>query len=466
MKIIDGCYAHCGWFTTLLIAGVSLLAPGSIRGQQTGPSVDQCSSGIVDYNTGVEQTVCLYGDQSGLDGYVQVDDWGGGNSWYWADAVGASGYLDSSYLGDQCCSGSETVYGSIVPQVNTWYSLTGYFDEDVCDGSWNCYWQTGNYGLSVAVEVTSSNSPPSPPTGLTAGGGNGQVTLSWTAAGGATSYNIYEGTSSSGESSTPVATGISATSYTVSGLSNGTAYYFKVAALNSFGTSGYSNEAAATPAAPPSNACSSGIVDWQTGVEMTVCLYGSPSEVDAYVEVDNSGGGNSWYWADQVGAQGYMNGPGLSSWLNDNCCSGYETTYGSAVPQLNQWYYLTGYYDEDVCDEYWNCNWQYGMSGLTVAIEVTQPINPPPAPAVANVNPSSGYAGLPVNISGSNFGATKGASTVTFNGASAGVLSWNDSSITAVVPSNATTGPVVVTLANGQTSNNNVIFTVNVSSCY
>jgi hypothetical protein len=88
-----------------------------------------------------------------------------------------------------------------------------------------------------------------------------------------------------------------------------------------------------------------------------------------------------------------------------------------------------------------------------------------PTLTVTSLSPSSGYVGLAVTIYGSSFGATQGQGTVTFNGASAGVLNWSTSSITAVVPSNATTGPVVVTLSNGQPSNNNVIFTVNSTSC-
>jgi len=87
------------------------------------------------------------------------------------------------------------------------------------------------------------------PTGLSATGGNAQVGLSWTAAAGATSYNIHRGTSSNGQNSTPIATGVTGTSYTNTGLTNGTTYYYKITATGSSGTSGYSNEASATPAA-------------------------------------------------------------------------------------------------------------------------------------------------------------------------------------------------------------------------
>lgn len=96
------------------------------------------------------------------------------------------------------------------------------------------------------------------------------------------------------------------------------------------------------------------------------------------------------------------------------------------------------------------------------------PTQPPPqttSPTITSLNPSSGNVGLSVKILGSSFGAIQGAGTVTFNGTSAGVLNWSDSSVTAVVPGGATTGPVVVKLENGQMSNNNFIFTVGTSPC-
>jgi hypothetical protein len=79
--------------------------------------------------------------------------------------------------------------------------------------------------------------------------------LSWTGSTGGTSYNVYRGTTSGGEGATPVASGIATTVYTDNSVINGTTYYYKVAAVNSVGTSGLSQEASATPAlglpAPP-----------------------------------------------------------------------------------------------------------------------------------------------------------------------------------------------------------------------
>jgi len=55
------------------------------------------------------------------------------------------------------------------------------------------------------------------------------------------------GNTSGGESGTAIATGVITTSYTDNSVANGTTYYYKVTAANSAGTSGYSNEASATP---------------------------------------------------------------------------------------------------------------------------------------------------------------------------------------------------------------------------
>jgi fibronectin type 3 domain-containing protein len=101
-----------------------------------------------------------------------------------------------------------------------------------------------------------NNGPPSIPGGVSAAAGNGQVTVSWSASTGATSYNLFRSNTSGGEGTTPIFSGIAATSFTNSGLTNGTAYFYRVAAVNSFGASVQSIEVSATPSVPASGAIS------------------------------------------------------------------------------------------------------------------------------------------------------------------------------------------------------------------
>jgi hypothetical protein len=73
-------------------------------------------------------------------------------------------------------------------------------------------------------------------------------------------------------------------------------------------------------------------------------------------------------------------------------------------------------------------------------------------PSISTLSPSSGAVGTSVTIAGLFFGSTQGSSTVNFNGTTASVTSWSDTSINVSVPSGATSGNVVVT-ASGVTSN-------------
>jgi len=86
---------------------------------------------------------------------------------------------------------------------------------------------------------------PAAPTGLQATAGNAQVSLTWSASTGATSYNVKRSTTSGGpytKISSP-----STTSYTDTDLTNGTPYYYVVTAVNSAGESNPSAQATATP---------------------------------------------------------------------------------------------------------------------------------------------------------------------------------------------------------------------------
>src|SRR5712664_59628 len=83
-----------------------------------------------------------------------------------------------------------------------------------------------------------------------------------------------------------------------------------------------------------------------------------------------------------------------------------------------------------------------------------------PAPSITSLNPASGLIGTSVTITGANFGATQGTSTVTFNGIAATATSWSATSIAASVPAGATSGNVVVTV--GSVASNGVSFMVTI----
>ena len=89
------------------------------------------------------------------------------------------------------------------------------------------------------------------PQSLAATAGSGSVALTWAVPasnGGAaiTGYNVYAAVPRR-RGRVPGGDQRKTTSFTDTGLTNGTAYYYKVAAVNAAGTSPPSNEASATP---------------------------------------------------------------------------------------------------------------------------------------------------------------------------------------------------------------------------
>jgi chitin-binding protein len=102
--------------------------------------------------------------------------------------------------------------------------------------------------VSAFLQIVPGAVPPAP-TSLTATAGNAQVSLGWNPSAGATAYNVKRSLTNGGPYAN-VATGVTGTSYTNTGLTNGTAYFYVVSATNASGEGPLSNQANATPQAP------------------------------------------------------------------------------------------------------------------------------------------------------------------------------------------------------------------------
>ncbi len=104
---------------------------------------------------------------------------------------------------------------------------------------------------SSIFRFTTMGAPPAAPQNLRATASDGQVTLTWDAKTESDflRYRIYGGTAPNPTTKIDSVEGVSNTTKTISGLTNGTRYYFRITAVNNaLVESGFSNEASATPA--------------------------------------------------------------------------------------------------------------------------------------------------------------------------------------------------------------------------
>jgi autotransporter-associated beta strand protein len=122
---------------------------------------------------------------------------------------------------------------------------------------------------------------------LTADSGDAEVFLNWTASPGATNY-VLEGSTTNGGPYSPVISTTN-TSDVITGLLNGTTYYYVVYSLGFYGQSPLSAEAAATPEVAPggfywANTITSAAQNWNTNANWTnAAAFPNQSEAVAVV---------------------------------------------------------------------------------------------------------------------------------------------------------------------------------------
>jgi fibronectin type 3 domain-containing protein len=154
--------------------------------------------------------------------------------------------------------------------------------------------ESGNSAEVSATPVAALTAPPAP-TGLQATAGNAQVSLSWNASSGATSYHVKRSTTNGGPFSSTLASP-TATNYADTTVTNGTTYYYVVSAVNSAGESANSTQAGATPASPTANVTITvnpgqikPISPWIYGINFYSGVTGAPPQLTF-----DRAGGNRW----------------------------------------------------------------------------------------------------------------------------------------------------------------------------
>ena len=112
-----------------------------------------------------------------------------------------------------------------------------------------------------SVEVSATPVLPSAPTGVTAAPGDNTATVRWNAVAGATSYNVYRSQTSPVTKATGTKSSGTDNSLVITGLNNGTPYYFVVTVVVNGLESQESTQVAATPASaiPPAPSAPTGV---------------------------------------------------------------------------------------------------------------------------------------------------------------------------------------------------------------
>jgi fibronectin type 3 domain-containing protein len=163
-------------------------------------------------------------------------------------------------------------------------TTTGYTDTDVVNGTTYYYVVNANGSCpsapSAEVSAAPVCTPPTVPT-LTAAPGDGQVTLSWTAATGTSvSYVVARGSASGGPYTDIPSPSLTVTTYTDLLLTNGTTYYYVVKASNGtcFSTSA---ERPAKPVAACAQAAPTGLTATAGNKQVTL-TWTAPAGATSY----------------------------------------------------------------------------------------------------------------------------------------------------------------------------------------
>jgi len=195
----------------------------------------------------------------------------------WSSSTGAAEY--KVYRS----SSSSGTYSSVGDVTTTSYTDTGLAANTTYYYKVSASNSAGESAQSSSVSAKTSESIPSTPTDVSAEAASStSITVSWSSVTGATGYKVYRSSSSSGTYSK--AGDATTTSYTDTGLTANTTYYYKVSASNSAGESSQSSSVSAKTSA-------------------SVSIPATPTDVSASAEEASNNIKVSW--SSVTGATGY-----------------------------------------------------------------------------------------------------------------------------------------------------------------
>ncbi len=270
---------------------------------------------------------------------------------------------------------------------------------------------TGNFSLApydYAIFKRGAVTTPATPANFTATAGNGRVTLSWTASSGATSYNVYRSTTSGSEGTTAYNAGITSTSFIDTSVTNGTKYYYKVAAVNSGGTSAQSGEQSATPTASAATGSLSGSVA-SIGSATTYNLT-SLGTSDWAAWGDNGG-----YDHDTSGGNKISNIAASGGSVNSFTSSFLGFTWTNGTPDASATGETYGYYNQGGSGD----GFQFTVPASTTSQTLVVYVGGYNSAGTLTATLSDGSAATFTNATQSSTGSYYAAYTLNFNAASA-----------------------------------------------